>query len=563
MIPIQAGEGPESAASFSRFVLPFAYSPSRLRGRAASGWRYVPCPVDDRVRVRRKYLTVETAHVLFERARWFELRGPVQEEEKFLAPFRVTRRKWGQGGTTFLARLRPPRLALFEWSHSVRYGDGSDEGDLLASGFLIVDVTFPSGEEPSRFDFEDLLAFNELFRYWQAPFPEHDEERGFSTVLKDAPVEPCRPGTRLGCTPCEERYLRRWEALLELPVEDGGRRWRLIPPRWWTQARQWIEGSTDSGTAGWAIYADHRCFTWTAAMVEGGLEGLHRAAAPSPEGKPASCETYGHWAKLLNFDLPGSTGAATHACTEFERERTSEATYRRWEEVGTLYGFVYHGGAMLGAPVPWLPIARHWADIYFDQTLLLLYLRVTLFRFSGQLSRISGESRSDGGGRRSDDWRRRFQGLRRAFALFVNLYEFPLISNQQQGIEMYTLARTQMDVADLFDEVREEVHSTHAFFESEATSRLNRVVTLLAVVAAVTGFFGMNVLIDKRWHSAPSWPPEDSTLWMMAYLLAFLLIASRVFIWLEKHSRTFLEDGWITRRARMVQRAWRRWVKQK
>ena len=46
-------------------------------------------------------------------------------------------------------------------------------------------------------------------------------------------------------------------------------------------------------------------------------------------------------------------------------------------------------------------------------------------------------------------WRQAFQSLRRDFAMFTNLYEFPLLSNQQQGVEMYEKARENMDVGQL------------------------------------------------------------------------------------------------------------------
>ncbi|MGH8613413.1 MAG: hypothetical protein ACREYF_15710 [Gammaproteobacteria bacterium] len=62
----------------------------------------------------------------------------------------------------------------------------------------------------------------------------------------------------------------------------------------------------------------------------------------------------------------------------FEREWAKERTYRRWEEWGSYYGFNYHSGAMLGPPETNPPFWRHFAEVYFDQVLLLLYLRVSL-----------------------------------------------------------------------------------------------------------------------------------------------------------------------------------------
>lgn len=543
MIPILGGEGPATPASFSRFVLPFAYLPTYRGGATERGWRYVPCRTDDRDTVaRRRYLTVETAEVLFRRARWLELVGPTGEEH-FYEPFEVHRQRWGTG--SFQARLRPPRLALFEWSQQCKLENHGQHGDLLASGFLILDVHFPATQ--GGINLEDLLAFNELFRYWQEPFENHDKEKGCSVILGEVPIKPDAPVPRFAATSLQEKYFGRWAGLLQFPIEVDGRRWRLLPPAWETEARKWVLGHAATSRPGWAIYADSRTYVWTAAVLHAGLGAVRRATQDAPEAERGTASgecsdreepaavvpgpAHGHWIKLLNVDFPKGGLAATHQSTAFERRWAEERTYKRWEEGGTLYGFGYHSGAMLGAPVTGFNIVAHWAGIYFDQTLLLLYLRVTLFRFSSQLSKISAESRRDSGRGRNDEWLRRFQDLRHSFTLFTNLYEFPLLSNQQQGIEMYEIARQQMDIKALFQEVRGEIHSTHEYFQGEAAQRLNKVVVLLAVVAAVTGFFGMNLLVEDYLDPAKWGRVEDRLLLTVLLLVASFVIVYRVFKW--------------------------------
>ena len=118
---------------------------------------------------------------------------------------------------------------------------------------------------------------------------------------------------------------------------------------------------------------------------------------------------------------------------KFERRWAKERTYHRWEELGTWYGFNYHSGVMIGPPFNTphdTPIWRHFRQMYFDTALLLLYIRVTLFRFSRQLTKITSEyditeSKSH----------KVFQCLRADFTTFTIRYQFPLLSNQQQAIE--------------------------------------------------------------------------------------------------------------------------------
>jgi hypothetical protein len=125
------------------------------------------------------------------------------------------------------------------------------------------------------------------------------------------------------------------------------------------------------------------------------------------------------------------------------------------------------------------PLWRHFRQMYFDQVLLILYIRVVLFRFSTKLSLISKEAR-DAGRHRWEEWGTAFEKLRWDFALFTNLYQFPLLSNQQQGLEMYSLARKSMDVDELFREVQEEIQGTNDYLMQRRSQDQARISNELA-----------------------------------------------------------------------------------
>lgn len=562
--------------SSSRFVLPFAYLPVAVdesESRPEIEYR----PADDPGQAsRRTYPTLDTAHVLFRRAGWFELETARRE---LFPRFEVQRRKWGSGGS-FGACIESVKLVLFEWRHErerALASPGAERrggaGDLLATGFLLVDVSFEETDGPVYLD--DLLAFNEHFRYFKRPFSAHETERKYAEVLADLPVDPEDPEKRLrGCVDGDANshcYQGRWATLLAFTLRDEtGERWHLFPkaarpagepegacaeedPRgdWQASALAWLaEGELGNG-GGWSIYADTRAFVSTAAMVHGGLHALDRQRA----GAAISAARCGHWIRLLNVDNPASTYRGSRKSTAFERRWAAERTYTRWEEHGTVYGFTYHSAAVLGPAGFWLGIDRHWRGIYFDQTLLLLYLRVTTFRFSRELSRISGDSRTLGDeptAEETERWRREFQRLRTDFALFTNLYEFPLVSNQQQGVELYALAREHMDVSELFAEVRQEVHGTHQLFDALAAreanvqaqrandemERLTRIAGLLGLGALVTGFLGMNILIDPI---EEIYPFGSVFLWSLGILLVVTLLGLLVKRWIERYPEHFPE----------------------
>lgn len=193
-------------------------------------------------------------------------------------------------------------------------------------------------------------------------------------------------------------------------------------------------------------------------------------------------------------------------------------------------------GPPLGKRKPEPEIWKHFGEMYFDQTLLLLYLRVGSFRFSRRLGRISAKAQdTNERSKAKEEWQREFQNLRWSFALFTNLYEFPLLSNQQQGIEMYEIARKHMDVEEFFREIQEEIRSSHDYLAIQTGQEQTEITTLLTVVATLgltvglaIGFLGMNI--------ATLTPEEGLTIkWRwFSITTAICLLLITLFIWRSK-----------------------------
>jgi hypothetical protein len=159
------------------------------------------------------------------------------------------------------------------------------------------------------------------------------------------------------------------------------------------------------------------------------------------------------------------------------------------------------------------PLWRHFREMYFDQVLLILYIRMVLFRFSTQLSLISAHAR-DSHHFSWSDWGEDFERLRQDFALFTNLYQFPLLSNQQQGIEMYALARKCMDVDDLFREVKEEIQGTTDYLmqkraqeQADVSNRLAQTSSRLSWL----GFIGLPVALGLSFLGMSIIPKYECT----------------------------------------------------
>lgn len=469
-VSVAAGDPERARASYTRFVLPFAYALTPT-SQPADPTAYCPlaeADLPDAV-FRHNYLTPETADVLFRRARWFRLAGAGAG-----GTMEVVYRDKTESSVTLLS----PRLVLFEAEGvlgSREHQVTDSEMAILRTGFLLLDVCFPTAQPPTL---DQMLEFNELFRYWQCPFDGHATEKRYLELLKlnakDLPVAGRHHGP----------YLPRWEQLLRHQVECDGRRYQLFPDHWIASARNWTDGhrgAAGSFDAGWIVHADPRAFVWTCAIIEGGGITVRNRAGQAN----AAPEDLGAWVALLNVD-----DQAASQVSDYEREWARARTYDRWAAAGSYYGFCAHAGAVLAPPVTEPPVWRQFATMHFDQVLLLLYLRVTTFRFSQRLSEISSAAMSS---QRHNDvpFRERFRRLRWAFAMFTNLYQFPLLSNQQQGVEMYEIARRNMDIDELFNEVQQEIAASEGYLDNVIQARQSDAQAVLAVVATFGLVFGL------------------------------------------------------------------------
>ncbi len=180
-IPLRIGDPACHPASFTRFVLPFVWTlePDERADPPSHFYEAAPPP---RIVARSRYFTPETADVLFRRARWLELRNPRSSSDKKTeaghdgtghdceeSPAELRRFQIRIGDDEIEVALAPPRLVLFEL--------GANPGvELTATGFLLVDLYFPTASENSEKKpvspptLDDLLLVNESFRYWRQPF---------------------------------------------------------------------------------------------------------------------------------------------------------------------------------------------------------------------------------------------------------------------------------------------------------------------------------------------------------------------------------------------------------
>lgn len=507
MVPLQLRGG--RAKCLSRLVLPIRYEFSQDRPRdvevasvtlkneqPSESWAYKRIRPQDIHEIWRRsaYFTTDTSYALFGRAEYYKLQRRSQGE--FWTRFSFAAPALGCCEQNPLARrsvtveMMPPTVVLFETHASrVKSPQHAEDNAIFQIGFIYIDC-FLSPSEPaqgeSKVFLEDLIEFNERARCLWSPFQAYTPR--FNRIMA---------GCELIGDTSQGNLSGIWSRALSYPVKEPGEEdvW-LITDSMRNRSRAWIENCAKAHVAevsetaskggsdrsldaiplqakhteihtGWLATTDYRAFVWTYAYIEGSLASHFGGSEEHPE-------RFGHWVKLVNVDDVSayrgndtdSIEAEARRTTEFEREWARERTYKRWAHLGTYYGVSPHSGALLTCnsdPDP--PIDEHFQTVYFDQFLLLQFLRVFAFQLSIRMARLSAEigdclpnahNKKEKNGL-IEAHREGFRTVRQMFMSFSSLYQFPLLSTQQQGVELYSLFRKYMDIDQLYRDVEQEI----------------------------------------------------------------------------------------------------------
>jgi len=405
-----------------------------------------------------------------------------------------------------IIKMLAPRLVLFE-ANQLR---SKQSPNILQTGFLLLDVYFP--DQKNKPSLDDLLLLNELFRYFGIPWDDHvtqyenalgnipteynlknDTQKTISDLIQRDNDNQLKAGYK-------EAYFSRWANLLEIPLiqnkDSKTQHLKLFTEDWSINAKKWTYDIYKSPLEEhWQVYADNRSYVWTAAILKDGTNALTKAFNDDlPKEKNWQAQHYGHWVKLLNVDAAEETAEKTHqSITEFEKQWVDQRTYKRWEQRGTWYGFSYHCGAMIGSQ------AGVYGLQYFDTSMLLFYIRLSLFRFNTRLSKIINAAQSSELLDNNKNLNQQLRQLRSEFSYFSILYQTPLLSNQQQSLEMYEHNKIYFEIDALYQSVKQEIDETHGLLEQREAISLGETANILAhwgipfaAGGLITGLFGMS-----------------------------------------------------------------------
>ena len=179
------------------------------------------------------------------------------------------------------------------------------------------------------------------------------------------------------------------------------------------------------------------------------------------------------------------------------------STYKRWSKYGTFYGVSRYSFVCLTdrSSFSKQKILMHMKTMYYQMTVLLLALRASILRFSDEIAALVDESKG------SFDYKK-LKKLYEKYLTFYNRLYFKEISSQDQGIELYDMAKSQMRIDEHINKLDNKFTKLFEFanmkLESDRNDRLE-ILSILGFVflppALLASIYGMNIFsFNQGWY---------------------------------------------------------------
>ncbi len=215
---------------------------------------------------------------------------------------------------------------------------------------------------------------------------------------------------------------------------------------------------------------------------------------------------------------------------EMQKQLIHDATYQRWQLLGTVYGASrYSMVCLAGSGCP-MHILRYFETEYVRMAELVLVQKASLLRFSAEVTNISEL-------RNSRKLPFKVGSLYKEYIRFVNQIHFREVSAQDQGIEMYQKLYGVLAIEKQVEKLDNEIEELHAYVSlcddrknTETMSLLTWIATIFAPISLCAGIFGMN-------HTSAHWYEQWGVQWIAIGVFTVLVIVIVSIIIIIKNSR--------------------------
>lgn len=170
------------------------------------------------------------------------------------------------------------------------------------------------------------------------------------------------------------------------------------------------------------------------------------------------------WYKYLFVD----NSFVTVQNDEMKRALLKNATYDRWSNFKTLFGITRYSFVVLTESEKSLQkngaefIINHSKTMYFQMITLLLATRTSILRFSDEIAALASTETLD---------TEKLTKLYQRYLIFYNRLYFKEVTHQDQGIELYDMARKQMKIDEHMEKLDGKFTKLFEFAELQERKR--------------------------------------------------------------------------------------------
>lgn len=202
-----------------------------------------------------------------------------------------------------------------------------------------------------------------------------------------------------------------------------------------------------------------------------------------------------NWYKYIFVDFANVTCRSKNLM----KSELQKATYDRWVgKDGQLFGFSNYSFVGLSNR-NWFTeniVSQHFRNMYFELTLLCLIQRSYILNFANAISHIANNLDKDK--RKLESVKKEIAKLHLQFIKFTNRVYFKEVTPQQQGIEIYNMLQSQMQIKEEYQRISDEMKDLVSYLEIAEQSNLNKVATILLPLTLLAGLLGMNTVNDSN-----------------------------------------------------------------
>jgi len=197
-----------------------------------------------------------------------------------------------------------------------------------------------------------------------------------------------------------------------------------------------------------------------------------------------------YWLKYLFIDNSSNTIQSQTMRKKYAKLHT----YDRWIEYGTLYGISrYSFVCLTGIDYYTLNhISEHVTKRYYEFIQLALAQRASIIKFSDEATLISGKD--------ENSISKEAEYLHKKYMQFVNRLYFREVTAQEQGIEMYQMLTSLMDLERDKNMLNLEIDELHQFVsikeqekQVKEAAKLNKIAMLFLPFTVVFSILGSNI----------------------------------------------------------------------